>query len=224
MSNLIVILGESGTGKSTSIRNLDPNSTYLFNVLSKPLPFRGYKSLFSDEKKNMFSSDDHLEIMSKLKLINEKIIRIKTVIIDDFTFLTNNEYMRRCRENGFGRFNDLGKNVFDIFTLSQSFRDDLHCYIMCHTEKDHSGSIVPQTIGKMTQNYVGVEKRATIVLHSMLIDGQYKFMTQNDGMRIAKSPMGMFDLYIDNDLKAIRTVIDDYYYSTDNEPQGEENE
>ncbi len=212
MSNLIVVLGESGTGKSTSMRNLDPKETSVINVLKKPLPFRGYKQSFNKENKNYFESDDYAKICRSLQCINEGRPDVKTIIIDDFSFLMNNEFVRRSREPGFKKFTDMSFNVFEILDLCSTFRSDLFCYIMCHTEKDHAGLIKPKTVGKMTGDYVGIAERVSIVLHTQIVDGQYKFLTQNDGVHVAKSPMEMFpDIYIDNDLAAIRTTIDDYY-------------
>lgn len=212
MSNLIVLLGESGTGKSTSMRNLDPESTYIINVLNKPLPFKGYKKLYNTERKNYIETDRYQKIVALLKAVNEKAEHIKTIIIDDFSFLMNNEFMRRCREKGFDKFTEMGASMFEIMEVCKDFRPDLYCFIMCHTEKDHAGIIKPKTVGKMTADYVGIAERVSIVLHSQVIDMQYKFLTQNDGLHVAKSPMGMFDnMYIDNDLAEIRSTIEQYY-------------
>lgn len=212
MSNLIVILGESGTGKSTSIRNLNPKETFIINVLSKPLPFRGYKKNYSSDKKNYLESDKTGEIIAYLSAINERLPEIKTVIIDDYSFLMNNEYMRRARERGFDKFTEMGCSMFEIMEVCKSFRADLYCYIMCHTEKDHAGIIKPKTVGKMTADYVGIAERVSIVFHTQIIDRNYRFLTQHDGMAMAKTPEGMFcDIHIDNDLQAIRAIIDEYY-------------
>ena len=212
MSNLIVVLGESGTGKSTSMRHLNPEETFIINVLNKPLPFRGYKAKYSKDKKNYLESDSYKEIIAYLNAINERKPEIKTIIIDDFSFLMNNEFMRRCREKGYDKFSDMGFSMFEIFQSCNAFRPDLYCYIMCHTEKDHAGLIKPKTVGKMTSDYVGIAERVSIVLHTQIVDGQYKFLTQHDGMNVAKSPMDMFStLYIDNDLNEIRRDIESYY-------------
>lgn len=212
MSNLVVILGESGTGKSTSIRNLNPNETFIVNVLNKPLPFRAYKKSYNNEKKNLLESDDYRKINMYMSAINERRSDIKTIIIDDFTFLMNNEFMRRCREKSFDKFTEMGSNMFNILETCKNFRNDLICFIMCHTEKDHAGVIKPKTVGKMTADYVGISERVSIVLHSQIIDRQYKFLTQHDGVCVAKSPMGMFDdLHIDNDLQLIKEKIMDYF-------------
>ncbi len=212
MSNLIVILGESGTGKSTSMRNLNPKETFIINVLSKPLPFKGYKKNYSFEKKNYFESDKTGEIITYLNAINERRPDIKTVIIDDYSFLMNNEFMRRAREKGYDKFTEMGCNAFEIMEFCKKQRPDLYCYIMCHTEKDHAGIIKPKTVGKMTGDYVGIAERVAIVFHTQVVDRQYKFLTQHDGISVAKTPQGMFDeMHIDNDLQAIRAIIDDYY-------------
>ena len=214
MSNLIVVLGESGTGKSTSIRNLNPKETYVINVLNKPLPFRGYKNNYNNKTLNYLESDDYRMINQYLTAINERREDIKTVIIDDFSFLMNNEFMRRCREKSFDKFTEMGSNMFNILETCKNFRNDLICFIMCHTEKDHAGIIKPKTVGKMTADYVGISERVSIVLHTQVIDRQYKFLTQHDGICVAKTPLGMFDdMYIDNDLAVIRQAINDYYNS-----------
>lgn len=214
MSNLIVVLGESGTGKSTSIRNLNPKETYVINVLNKPLPFRGYKKVYNEENRNYLESDDYRKINQFLMAINERRDDTKTIIIDDFSFLMNNEFMKRCREKSFDKFVEMGSNMFNIMETCKNFRPDLFCFIMCHTEKDHAGIIKPKTVGKMTSDYVGISERVSIVLHSQIIDRQYKFLTQHDGTCVAKTPMGMFDgMYIDNDLAVIRETISEYYNS-----------
>jgi hypothetical protein len=214
MSNLIVVLGESGTGKSTSMRNLDPKETYVINVLSKPLPFRGYKKVYNEESLNFLESDDYRMINQYLIAINERRPDIKTVVIDDFSFLMNNEFMRRCREKTFDKFTEMASNMFTILETCKNFRTDLFCFIMCHTEKDHAGVIKPKTVGKMTADYVGISERVSIVLHSQIVDRQYKFLTQHDGTSVAKSPISMFEeMYIDNDLAVIRETISEYYNS-----------
>lgn len=212
MSNLIVILGGSGTGKSTSFRNLNPDETFIINVLSKPLPFRGYKKLYNEEKKNYLESDKYNQILQYLNAINERRPEIKTIIIDDFSFLMNNEFMRRCREKAFDKFVEMGANMFAIMEACKTFRNDLYCYILCHPEMDKTGVIKPKTVGKMTNDYVGIAERVSIVFHTQVIDGQYKFLTQHDGNLLAKTSMGMFDeMYIDNDLAEIQKVISEYY-------------
>jgi hypothetical protein len=212
MSNVILIIGESGTGKSSSIRTLNPAETFIINVLNKPLPFRGYKKQYNVDNKNYLESDKYSEIISYIIAINERRPDIKSIIIDDFSFLMNNEFMRRCREKSFDKFVDMGSNMFEIMDLCQKLKSDIDCFITCHTEKDHAGIIKPKTVGKMTSDYVGLAERVSIVLHTQIIDRQYKFLTQNDGISMAKSPMGMFDeLQINNDLNFVKESIKNYF-------------
>lgn len=212
MSGIIVVLGESGTGKSTSMRNLKPDETFVINVLSKPLPFKGYKKNYNEERKNLLETDSYKKIIEYIKAVSLRRPEIKTIVIDDFSFLMNNEFMRRCKEKGFDKFVDMGLNMFNLFNSSSEIRHDLTVYLMCHTEKDHAGMIKPRSVGKMTADYVGLGERATIVLHTQVIDGRFKFLTQNNGYHMAKSPMGMFDsLYIDNDLAMVNEQVRSYY-------------
>jgi len=212
MSGIIVVLGESGTGKSTSIRNLLPEETFVINVLSKPLPFKGYKKNYNEENKNYYETDSYQKIIGYIEAVSMRRPEIKTIIIDDFSFLMNNEFMRRCKEKGFDKFVDMGLNMFNLFSSSGSIRADLTVFIMCHTEKDHAGMIRPRSVGKMTADYVGLGERATIVLHTQVIDGQFKFLTQNNGLHMAKSPCEMFDeIYIDNDLNLVKKKVNQYY-------------
>jgi len=218
MSNIVVVLGESGTGKSTSLRNLNPEETFIFNVLNKPLPFRGYKKKYNKECNNFLETDDYKKIISYMSAINERRHDIKNIIIDDFSFLMNNEFMRRCREPGFAKYSDMGMNMFSIMDTFNGFRSDLYCFIMCHTEKDHAGIIKPKSVGKMTADYVGIAERVSVVLHTQVIDGQYRFLTQFDGVCLAKSPIGLFDeLYMDNDLNVVKQKLEIYFNDDEQE-------
>lgn len=212
MANIVLILGTSGSGKSTSTRNLCSDETFFINVLDKPLPFRGYKKKYNEDKKNYYATDDHSKIISYIRAVNERRPEIKNIIIDDFNFVLSNEYMRRSRENGFIKFTEMGIHTFDIVEELKKLREDLFCFIMSHTEIDHEGVIKPQTVGKIVPNKVSIEGRITTVLHSRVIGGEFKFLTQFDGLYSAKSPMGLFDeLYIDNDLQLVREKMIEYF-------------
>lgn len=212
MSNIILILGESGTGKSTSIRTLNHEETFIINVLDKPLPFKGYRKRYNDELKNYFSTDNYKQIISYIKAINERRPDIKNIIIDDFNFVLANEFMMRASEKSFERFVDIGKHTFEVVEELKKLREDLYCFVMSHTELSHAGIIKTKTVGKMVDDKVSIEGRITTVLHSKVVDGQFKFLTQFDGLHMAKSPHEMFDeIYIDNDLNYVRQKMIDYY-------------
>ena len=216
MSNAILILGESGTGKSTSLRSLNPSETFVINILDKPLPFRGYKKnytkLASDGLTgNYYETDDHASIIRVIKLINEKRVDIKNLIIDDFGFTLTNTYMRRSRETGYAKFADIGRNAWDIIMSLRGQRDDLNCIMTMHTEIDASGRYKPRTIGKMVDQYNIIEGSFTFIFHSIVMENQYKFITNNDGCHMAKTPMGCFeDLHIDNDMQLVINKINEY--------------
>ena len=216
MSNAILILGDSGTGKSTSLRNLDPTKTFIINVVDKPLPFRGYKSNYTKLSPdgltgNYYESDDHEKIIRIINLVNNKRPEIENLIIDDFGFTITNTYMKRARETGYGKFVDIGRNAWEVISSLRGLRDNLSCVVTMHVDIDRSGKYKPKTIGKMIDDSNMVEGSFTFVFQSIVVEGQYKFITANDGTHMAKTPMGCFEeLYIDNDLNEIIKQINNY--------------
>lgn len=215
MSNAILIIGKSGTGKSTSIRTLDHSETFIINVLDKPLPFRGYKKLYikaTKEGGNYFSSDNSDQIIKTIKYINNERVDIKSIIIDDFQYVMANEFMRRAMDKGWEKYTEIGKHAWEIIDFSIKCREDLSLFFLSHSD-DESGTSKCKTIGKMIDEKITLEGMFTVVLHTHVIDNKYKFITQNDGYHTAKSPMGMFeDLSIDNDLLLVKEKIQSYYF------------
>lgn len=212
MSNCTLIIGESGSGKSTSLRNLDPSTTFILNVLDKPLPFRGYKKMYNVDNKNYHASDDYNKLLSYIKGINERRPEITTLIIDDFQYLLANEFMRRSSEKGYERFTDIGKHAWDVIKALTETRPDLLCFVLSHSDSDATGRMKCKTIGKMLDDKITLEGMFTLVFHSMLVDGEFKLLTQNNGIHMAKSPMGMFsEKLIDNDLEIIIEKMKEYF-------------
>jgi hypothetical protein len=215
MSNTTLIIGESGTGKSTSLRNLNPEETYIINILDKPLPFRGYKkhykaSSVENPKGNYFASDD-FGMITKCILAIDKRPEVKNLIIDDFQYVMGNEFMRRALEKGFDKFSDIAQHAWTIIRLLTQTRSDLYCFVLSHSDADSQGRMKAKTIGKMLDDKITLEGMFTTILHTQIVDGQYKFLTQNNGTHIAKSPMGMFeDDLIDNDLQIVREKMISY--------------
>lgn len=222
MSNTVLIIGESGSGKSSSIERFNPEDTFIVNVLGKPLPFRGasskYKTISDDRKTgNVFCTDDHDTIVKVIKYIDIKRTEIKNLIIDDFSYLMTNEFMRRCIERGYDKYSEMAKQAWELISLANSTRTDLNCFVIAHSEIDESGVARCKTLGKVLSNKVILEGMVTCVLHAVIKDGQYKFLTQNIGSHLAKSPRGMFDeKLIDNDLKFVSEKINEYF----NQPEG----
>lgn len=217
MSNAILILGESGTGKSTSIRTLNPEETFIVNVIGKPLPFRGAKSKYKDLSAdglsgNYYATDDTNAIKRVINLIQSKRPDIKTLVIDDFGYTITNNFMRKATQRGYDKFVELAKDMFDILDVVSNLRDDLHCFIMMHVETDAQGRSKPRTVGKMIDQYVCIEGKFTTVLHSMVNDGVYGFITNFDGCHMAKSPLGLFESQlIENDLQFVREKMIEYF-------------
>jgi energy-coupling factor transporter ATP-binding protein EcfA2 len=216
MSNSVLILGESGSGKSTSIRNLNPDETVIINVIGKPLPFRGAKSKYTKISEdgmsgNYYSSDSTAMIIKLIRLINNKRPEIKNLIIDDFGYTYTNSFMRTINQKGYDKFNDLGKSTFDVLEEIVGVRDDLFCFVMMHTELDNQGKYKPKTIGNIIDKHIVIEGKFTYCLHAIVNDGKYRFLTNNDGQHMAKTPLGLYeDMLIDNDLAAVIERIKHY--------------
>lgn len=215
MATTILIIGESGTGKSTAIRTLDPKETFLINVLDKPLPFRGWRKKYkkaNGEEGNMYSSDICSNVIKALNHISNKKEAIKTVIIDDFQYLMGNEFMRRASEKGWEKFTEIAQNAWKVIMSAQMCRNDLNIFFLSHSETDSFGKTKCKTIGKMLDEKICLEGMFTLVLSAIIQDEHYYFQTKNDGSIMAKTPMDMFeDKYIPNDLKLVNDTINAYF-------------
>ena len=216
MANTTLILGESGTVKSTSIRNLNPDETFIIAVLDKPLPFRGAKIKYIDKNDgnrlvNYFSSDKYRVIIKAIEKISKERPDIKTIILDDWQYIMGNEYMSRADEKGFGKFTEIGQHAWQVINALVTARNDLNCFVLCHSDKNEDGKAKCKTIGRMLDEKITVEGMFTTVMHSLIVDGKYLFATQGDSSIIAKSPMGMFeDKYVPNDLQYVINKINEY--------------
>lgn len=208
MSIATLILGDTGTGKSTSLRNLSPEDVLLIQAIKKPLPFRSadWKQLTKDGG-SIFVSDNAEQIIAVMNKCKRPII-----VIDDFQYIMSNEFMRRSSETGFNKFTEIGKNAWDIFNAASQLNDDKRVYIMSHVDETETGKIRIKTIGKMLNEKITLEGMVTTCLLTTVVNEQYKFVTKNNGNTTVKTPMGMFESeHIDNDLKAIDEAICEYY-------------
>lgn len=216
MNNSILILGDSGTGKSTSIRTLPPEQTFILNVIGKQLPFRGnstkYTKLSADGLTgNYYISDDAKTIKRVISLINAKRPEIKYLILDDFGYVTMNAFMKRALLKGYDRFSEIASEFDTAFEMVNQLRDDLFCFVMMHIETDKQGKTKPKTVGNMVDQYINIEGKFTQILHTTVVDGTYKFITKNDGVHMAKTSLDLFDtLTVDNDLLMIANRINEY--------------
>jgi len=211
MSITTMVLGESGTGKTTSLRNLNPACTLLIQAIGKPLPFRSPDWQRFDAQKNrngnIFQTDQAgvmIDLMQKT--------RRPIIVIDDFQYVMANEFMRRTDERGFDKFTEIGRHTWDILNAATALPDDKHVYVLSHTETTDSGRTKLKTIGKLLDEKITLEGMVTIVLRTVVRDGHYYFATRNNGSDTTKTPMGLFDAeLIDNDLAAVDAAITRYY-------------
>ena len=211
MSIATLILGESGTGKSTSLRHLNPNETLLIQVISKPLPFRTKDWKYFDKENcptgNVFVCDNADKICQLLKQTKRNII-----VIDDFQYLMANEFMRRAKDKGYDKFTEIGLHAWQIFDLAGKLEHNKRVYILSHTQNDDLGRTKIKTIGKMLDEKITLEGIVTVCLRTNVSDGKYTFLTQNNGSDTTKSPIGLFEeQHIDNDLAYVDSQICDYW-------------
>lgn len=214
MSIATLILGNSGSGKSTSLRNLDPARTLLIQCIKKPLPFRtkGWQTRATLKGEgNVIQTSDPVVI--------EKILRTAphdVVVVDDYQAVMVNELMTRSTEKGYEKFTDIGKHAFNVFQAAGSRPEHLRVYILAHTQTDDFGQVRMKTVGKMVDQTLVPEGYFTIVLRTEIINGQYLFATQTNGQDCCKSPIDMFaEQHIPNDLAAVDAAICDFYGITE---------
>jgi hypothetical protein len=225
MAQEILIIGESGSGKSTSLEGLNPEATFIINVAKKPMPFKGWKNRYSKLSKeqpegNYIESDNSTVIVKTMKHISENMPNIKTVIVDDFQYVMANEYMRRANERGFEKFTDIGLHAWEVANGGKNMRDDITFVMIGHAESatDLQGNrkLKFKTVGKLVDNVITMEGMFTVVLFTdVSVDAEgntsYQFITQSDGTTTAKSPRDMFKLKIPNDLEYVMKTMSEYY-------------
>ena len=199
MAIIVMIYGQSGTGKSTSLRNFKPEDVCIVNVSGKPLPFKN--------KHKTFNTDDYMAIDAAIKKAPAK-----SIVIDDATYLMTGEYMRTAKVTGYQKFTDMALNYYTLVKTASSLPADKVVYFMGHSDTDANGNEKFKTIGKMLDEKVTLEGMFTIVLKTVVTDGKYQFSTRNSGQDTVKTPLGMFnDVLIDNDLAMVDKTIREYY-------------
>ena len=209
MAILVMIYGQSGTGKSTSLRNFEPSDVSVINVSGKPLPFR--------KKLPTANTDSYTQIYMGLPKIETP-----SIVIDDATYLMVNAFMRNAKVTGYQKYTDMAYDFNNLIDVAAHLPDDKIVYFIGHSDQADDGREHFKTIGRMLDNYVTLEGKFSIVLKTTVKDGEYLFSTQNNGQDTVKSPMGMFNSsLIPNDLKAVDTAIRNYYGIGDNKNDSE---
>lgn len=195
----VLILGASGSGKSASLRNFEPGEVGIFNVASKPLPFR--------KKLPVLNQADYARITAGLTKN-----ALRCYVIDDSQYLMAFSLFDKAKEGGYQKFTDCALNFYNLLrTIQDRTSPDTIVYLLHHTERGDDGHIKAKTSGKMLDSQLTVEGLFSIVLLAETNGKEHYFITQSNGLTTAKSPMEMFPAKIDNDLKAVDTAIREYY-------------
>ena len=215
MSKVIGIMGESGSGKTTAMRNLDPETTFYIDCDKKGLSWKGWRDQYSVEKKN-YMVTDYVHVVQKVLTgisETEEAAHIKTVVIDTLNGLMVADEVRRMKEKGFDKWQDLAQCVWQLLDSLYSFRDDLTIIVLCHsqTQKEDDGYTFTRikTSGKKLDK-LNVESKLTTVLYALCKDGKYIFKTHAENST-AKTPLGAFeDDEIENDIVKVLEALKDY--------------
>lgn len=195
----VLILGESGSGKSTSMRNFEPNELGIFNVAGKPLPFR-----------KKLPKADNATYQTIYKVLKDP--QKKVYVIDDSQYLMAFESFDHAKETGYTKFTNMALNFRNLIDfIIRGTPADCIVYMLHHTELGENGRLKAKTLGKMLDNQLTVEGLFSIVLLCQVEGSEHFFITNSDGSNPAKSPMDMFELKIDNDLKMVDKTIREYY-------------
>ena len=214
MARVIGVIGESGSGKTTSCRNLDPATTYYIDCDKKGLSWKGWRDQYNLQNKNYYATNVPTLVLEILKKVNEDPDRrIKTVVIDTINGVMVAEEMRNAKVSGFGKWTDLAQYVWEIFEYALSMKDDITVIILAHsiTDTDDNGIVFThiRTNGRKLEKIV-LESKLTTVLLAECKDGQYIFHTKPDRSTV-KTPIGAFDQdEIPNDVVEVIKALEEY--------------
>ena len=195
----VLLIGQSGSGKSTSLRNFTKDEVAVVNVLGKPLPFK------SDIKAP--KCDDYASILKAIAGTKKK-----TIVIDDANYLITNEFMNKSSVKGFDKYNEMGNNFFNLINGIKNIEGGKTVYLIMHEDTDENGYVKPKTIGKLLDDKVNIQGMFTVCIRSMFDNGNYIFRLKTNGQDCVKTPFGMFENdTMENDLKAFDKVVREYY-------------
>lgn len=225
MANIIMLLGKSGTGKSTSIKGLDSKETVVINVLGKRLPFKGSNALYNKENKNLFQRESYTDIISLIQNISDKATNVKNIILDDFIYVMRKEYFSRARETGYNKYTELAQHFQQIISTCEKLREDLNVFMILHSEDVQSDKVTTgykvATVGNLVDNcYNPLEVVPMVLYSSVKYDDkgniEYGFYTHRCKEGVveipAKTPDEMFEEdFIPNDLGYVVKKMNEYY-------------
>ena len=227
MSNLVVILGPTGSGKSTSIKNLDPKETMVLALesINKTLPFKGSRKLYNQENKNYYTLKDYSQILTYMESVSKNLTNIHNIIIEDATYIMRTEFFDRASEVGYQKFTDLADHFRRIIAKGTTLRPDINVFLILHSEPiTESGDVVGYkvaTVGKLLDEKYNPLESVTVTLFAQPKfdeEGipQFGFWTKKrkvNGVELpCKTPDGMFeDEFIPNDLAVVIKAMNEYY-------------
>ena len=195
----VLLIGQSGSGKSTSLRNFTKDEIAVVNVLGKPLPFK------TDIKAPKL--DDYASILKAIAGTKKK-----RIVIDDANYLITNEFMSKSSVKGFDKYNEMGNNFFNLINGIKSIEGGKTVYLIMHEDTDENGNVKPKTIGKLLDDKVNIQGMFTVCIRSMFDNGNYIFRLKTNGQDCVKTPFGMFENdTMENDLKEFDKVVREYY-------------
>lgn len=227
MSNLICLAGQSNTGKSTSLRTLDPKSTFIISCTNKQLQIPGFRKKYTKveikDKKligNWYVSNNYAQIGKILSAVSNARPEIKVVVLDDINYLLSNETFENALDKGYTKFSVMAKNYYDLLADCQLLRDDLTVVVITHTE-NYGTDMDPQyrmwTTGKMLTQQINLDGMFSYIIYSdRYIDDtddevHYRFKTRTDGNDTCRSVAGCFtEKYIEPDMKAVIDRINEF--------------
>lgn len=213
MSKTILIMGESGSGKTTSMRNLNPETTFYIDADKKGLNWKGWKSQYNAENKNYIATSKANDIKVLLDKINTEQTQIQTVVIDTLNGVMIDDEFARMKEKGFDKWQDMAYSIYDIISIANTLRENLTIIFVMHsqTERDDTGFYFTRakTSGKKLDKVV-VESKFSTVLLAKCLDGKYIFETKNNNSTV-KAPLGAFNTdFIENDILKVLEALKDY--------------
>lgn len=225
MSNFAIILGDTGCGKSTSIKSLNPNETVIINVLGKRLPFKGSNSMYNAENKNLFVMSDYNSVLSMLDTINKNASHVKNVVLDDAVYIMRLEFFDRSKEKSYDKYNELADHFRKIIAKCSSLRNDLNVFMLLHIENVESdGSLVgykSASVGKLLDKMYNPLESVSVTLFAqpkydekgIPTYGFYTHKMKVGGVELpCKTPEGMFEEdFISNDLQYVVDKMNEYY-------------
>lgn len=220
MNKAIAVVAETGMGKSSSLRNLDPSTTFICKSIKKGLPWRGSNKKYTFSEGNSNVVTNFKSLMQTINHVNTNMKHIKTLVLDDVGYQMTYEFFRRALENGYGKFAEIGKQMADVIsTAIQGTRDDLRIIFMFHQDTDTKDFVQTKKIrslGRMLEDKFDPASMFDIVFYADVTTEKgknvYSFITNRHEGYPAKSPMGMFeDIRIPNDMKSIIETVDEYY-------------